>query len=160
MRNSVPVQRSSMRVAGFTLLELMIVIVVMSILVVSAVAAYDFAVVKTRRSAAASCLTEAAQAMERRYTTCLDYGKAPTGTPPACPAVANNTVPTCSNINQISRFYNAPAFFGAVAARTYTLQIVPVGPQLAKDKKCGTLRVNQVGNKTITGTATNVSDCF
>ena len=39
MRNSVPVQRSSMRVAGFTLLELMIVIVVMSILVVSAVAA-------------------------------------------------------------------------------------------------------------------------
>ena len=159
MPNSVPVQRSSVRVAGFTLLELMIVLIVMAILVTSAVAAYDFAVVKSRRSAAASCLMEASQAMERRYTSCLTYLQAPnTATPPVC--VANNAAPSCGNANQLSGFYNTPSFSGTPTARAYLLQIVPQGAQANKDKKCGTLRMNQAGTKTITGTATKVSDCF
>lgn len=149
MRNFIPGHRSIARASGFTLLELMIVLVIMAILVASAVAAYDFAVVKSRRSAAASCLMEAAQAMERRYTTALAYN-------------VPNTPPTCSNINQLSGFYNAPTFFGTVAARTYVLQIVPTvgGAQAAKDTKCGTLRVSQAGTKTKTGTAANASECF
>ncbi|MFT3898207.1 MAG: type IV pilin protein [Thermomonas sp.] len=148
------------RADGFTLLELMIVLVVMAILVASAVAAYDFAVVKSRRSAAASCLTEAAQAMERRYTTCLAYNSAPNAAiPPVC--AASNAPPSCGNATQLSRFYAAPSFFAGPAARTYTLQIVPVGPQLAKDKKCGTLRVDQAGTKSVTGTAlAKPSECF
>ena len=159
MPNTDPAHRSIARASGFTLLELMIVLVIMAILVASAVAAYDFAVVKSRRSAAASCLMEAAQAMERRYTTCLAYNSAPNGgTPPVC--AASNAAPTCSNINQLSGFYAAPSFFGAVAARSYTLQIVPGGVQAGKDTKCGTLRVSQAGTKTVTGSAANASECF
>lgn len=160
MRKFSIVQRS-MRAPGFTLLELMIVLVIMAILVASAVAAYTFAVVKSRRSAAASCLMESAQAMERRYTTCLAYNSAPnTATPPVCVA-SGNTPPTCGNINQISAFYRLAQFTGpTLAARSFTLTIVPQGVQATKDTKCGTLGINQQGNKTETGTASSASECF
>lgn len=163
MRNPVMTQLPKLRVQGFTLLELMIVLVVMAILVASAVAAYDFAVVKTRRSAAASCLMEAAQAMERRYTSCLTYTQMPnSATPPVCAAPSPATAaPTCGNMNQISAFYSIPPFTaGTLGTRTYTLTIVPQGVQATKDTKCGTLGINQAGTKTETGTASSASECF
>ena len=51
----------------------MIVVAIAGILMAIAVASYEFAVVKSRRSAAQGCLTEAAQYMERYYTTKLSY---------------------------------------------------------------------------------------
>ncbi|HEU5008531.1 MAG TPA: prepilin-type N-terminal cleavage/methylation domain-containing protein, partial [Jatrophihabitantaceae bacterium] len=50
---------------GFTLIELMVALAVAAVLTAMAIAAYDFANVKTRRGAAKGCLLEAAQAMER-----------------------------------------------------------------------------------------------
>ena len=66
---------------GFTLIELMVVVAIVAILATIAVASYEYAVTKSRRSAAANCLQERAQFMERYYTTNLTYVGAPS--PPA-----------------------------------------------------------------------------
>ena len=54
--------------AGFTLLELMIVVMIVAILAALAISGYDHATRKSRRAAAKGCLTEAAGALERYYT--------------------------------------------------------------------------------------------
>ena len=68
---------------GFTLIELMIVIAIVGILAVIAVSTYQDQIVKSRRAAAAACLQEGAQFMERYYTTNLTY--------------VNATAPTCAS---------------------------------------------------------------
>ena len=124
------------REAGFTLLELMIVVGIVAILTVMALASYDFATKKTRRNAAKACLTEGAQQAERFYTQNMTYDSVPT--------------PNCSA--DVTRFY-AISYNGTPSATSYTLQAVPRGKQ-ASDK-CGTLSVNE-HNRTTPTTA----DCW
>ncbi|WP_025983623.1 type IV pilin protein, partial [Xanthomonas phaseoli] len=69
--------------AGFTLIELMIVVAVIAVLAGIAMYNYQAAVVRAKRSAATSCLQSGAQYMERYYTTYMSYNNA--STPPALP---------------------------------------------------------------------------
>jgi len=125
------------RARGFTLLELMIVVIVIAILAILAVSSYQFANVKTRRNAAKGCLTQAAQYMERYYTTKMSYDD---GTEP--PQGPNDI---CDP--EVQKFYT----LGLVSdATTYTLDAVPTAAQ--KDPLCGTLSVDQTGAKGATGT--------
>ena len=123
--------RTRTRQAGFTLLELMIVVGIVAILTVAALASYDFATKKTRRNAAKACLTEGAQQVERFYTQNMTYDGAPT--------------PSCSA--DVERFYTI-GFTAAPSATDYTLQAVPQGKQ-ASDK-CGTMSVDAQNRKTPT----------
>lgn len=132
------------RARGFTLIELMITLAIVAILAGVAIASYDFAVVKSRRAAAASCLTERAQAMERFYTTNLTYLNAPA--PAACSA-------------EIQPQHYVVSFVAAPTATAYTLQVVPQGSQASSDTKCGTLSINAQGVKTESGSGT-VNDCW
>jgi type IV pilus assembly protein PilE len=115
---------------GFTLLELMIVVAIVAILASLAIAGYDFATRKTRRAAAQGCLTEAAQQMERFYTTHMTYTGA--------------VLPACSA--DVTQYYAVGFVAGEPTAATYTLQAVPQGPQ-AKDS-CGTMTLNDRTQKT------------
>lgn len=125
--------------AGFTLLELMITVAVVAILSSIAYGSYRDQVMKSRRSAAAVCLMERAQFMERFYTTNMTYANAPAPAP--CDAA-------------VAAHYGTPAFNGTPTARTYSLQIVPNagGVQARQDTKCATLRINQAGTRSVTGT--------
>jgi type IV pilus assembly protein PilE len=116
---------------GFTLIELLIAMACVAILVSIAVPSYNFAVVKARRGAAQACLTEAAQFMERWYTTQMTYAGAPN--------------PTCAN--DVAGHY-AIAFDGVPDATSYTIEIDPQGSQATAEDKCGTMTINQVGQKT------------
>ena len=131
-------------VTGFTLIELLVVIAIVGILATIAVSSYQDQVVKSRRAAAASCLQQGAQFMERYYTTNLSYVNAPR---PECDA-------------EVRAHYAQPSFVGTPAAKTYSLQIVPSGAQAAKDTLCGTLSINQQGVRGEGGTATSADQCW
>lgn len=127
---------------GFTLIEVMIVVAIVAILSTVAYASYTNQVVKTRRAAAAGCLQELAQFMERSYTTNMDY---PTALPGS----------QCQN--DLAGHYVFPA--PQVNGRTYTLAANPDGAQATRDTGCATLGVNQSGIKTVSGDKP-VQDCW
>ncbi len=64
---------SHTRAAGFSLIEIMVVVAIIGILASIALPAYNDHTRKTRRAAGASCVTAAAQQMERFYTTNPTY---------------------------------------------------------------------------------------
>ena len=129
---------------GFTLVELVIVVLIISVLAAIAYPAYQDSVVKTRRGAAKSCLLEAETFMQRYYTTNLRYDQ----TLAAVPVV----LPPCAAGTDVTNHYVVA--LTAVAPRAYTLTATPQGLQLAKDTDCGTLSVNSLGVKTRTGSGT------
>jgi len=132
---------------GFTLIELMIVVAVIAILASIAYPSYIEHVRKTRRSAAAACLLEQAQFMERYYTTNLTY----VGGDTALPATACKT--------DLASFYG----FGVSATPTataYNLVATARGAQL-RDLKCLNLGIDQKGTKTVSGSYSSTpTQCF
>lgn len=59
---------------GFTLVELMVVVAIIAIIAAIAFPSYQESVRKSRRTEARDMLLNAAQALERRYTTNNSYG--------------------------------------------------------------------------------------
>jgi len=117
------------RMAGFTLIELMVTVAIIAILAAIAYPSYTNHVRKTRRAAATACVLEGAQYMERFYTTNMTY--------------AGATLPSTACRSDLQNFYTVS--IAAQAATTYSIQAVPQGPQ-ASDS-CGTLSVTQTGAK-------------
>lgn len=122
---------------GFTLLELMTVLVIVAILTTLAVSAYDFAMRKSRRGAAQGCLTESAQYMERFYTTNLRYDQDTSGTAVSLPTCTSDPSP-----------YYAVSFVATPSASAFTIQAVPAGTQAVDT--CGTMTIDQNGTRTPT----------
>lgn len=121
------------RQAGFTLIEVMIVVTIIGILASVALPAYQEHVRSARRTAAMGCLMEQTHFMERFYSANMTYAGA---APAACPG-------------EVTQFY---AFnVGNLGATTYTLTANPAGDQ-ASDR-CGNLSVNETGNRTAAGGA-------
>jgi type IV pilus assembly protein PilE len=122
---------------GFTLLELMIAVVVVAILAAIAIPNYQSYIIKTRRAAAAACLLELSQFMERFYTVNLRYNQ---------PDDSAAALPNTQCQTDLGGYYNFA--IGASTARTYTLSATPQGAQLDKDPyKCGNLTIDQTGKK-------------
>jgi len=128
------------RQMGFTLIEIMIVVVIIAVLASIAYPSYQRYVVKSRRAAVAACLQQHAQLMERYYTTNLTYVGA--------------AAPNCEA--SLASFYNV-GFDGALAARSYSIRAVPTARQ--RDSLCGTLGLNAQGVRSITGTGT-LAECW
>ena len=138
----------TVRQSGFTLIELMITVAIVGILSAVAYPAYTQYIVRSNRSSAVSFVMNLAGKQEqynldsRQYTNQLSLlGAATVPT-----EVANNYSVTVTVDN-------------AVAPPVYNVTAMPTGNQLVRDTQCGTLSIDQTGNKTITGTST-VSRCW
>jgi type IV pilus assembly protein PilE len=141
------------RSTGFTLIELMIVVVIVSILATVGYPSYLDHVRKTRRSDAQAALLRVAQSLERCYTEYNAYNDA------GCAAVDGTGLATAYQATE-GGYYTLSAT--ALSASGFTLQAAPNGDQ-ANDK-CGRLRYNSAGQKGVTadanedGSAGNAAD--
>ena len=132
-----PSRFDTRRVAGVTLVELLIVVTIVAILAAIAIPSYTAYTVRTHRAAARACLSEAAQFMERSYTSNLTYVL------PAALALGCETEGGLNNHYTISE--------GVPTQRTYTLTATPTGAQATRDTACGTLGLTHIGTRTVSG---------
>lgn len=115
---------------GFTLIEVMIVVVVIGMLAAIAYPSYQDAIRKSRRADARAVLSELTQFMERVYTENNTY----------MPGGANPTLPfTESPRDGTSKYYDLS--LTAATATTYTLQALPKGSQSGD----GRLQISNTG---------------
>jgi type IV pilus assembly protein PilE len=136
--------RPSRAAAGFTMVELMIVVFIITLLAAIAYPTYMDQVVRVRRDAAKTCLSESAQFMERFYTTNLRFDQTLAGVPVA--------LPPCNSGTDVSNFYTIS--LTAIGQRNYTVTAVPKPAQASRDTTCGTLGLDNTGTKTESGTGT------
>ena len=127
------------RAAGFTLVELMIVVAIIAILAAIALPAYTSYITRTKRTAAESCLSEHANYMERYYTTNLNYAKDSAGTANTLPGL------DCAGPQRTGANYQYALASASTAA--YSITATPTGAQLTRDTTCGTLSIDQTGTR-------------
>ncbi len=132
-----------MRHRGFTLIELVIVMVIIGILIAVAVPSYNSYIQASRRADGKAALLNLAAQMERYFTTNNTYVGA---------TLAN----IGSSATSPSGYYNLS--ITSATASNYTIQAAPTGAQ-ASDSLCSTLTLNQLGQKGDTGTG-SVTDCW
>ncbi len=148
---------------GFTLIELMIVVVVIAILAAIAFPAYQESVAKSKRADAQGALMSLASSMERSYTENNNYCDVGTTAVANCggaagdsgaPTVHGSTVPLDGGV----AYYNLT--ISAVSPNTYTLTATRTG-SMASDK-CGDFTLTSVGAQNITNQSAGVtsSDCW
>lgn len=150
--NSSPCHTMSQRVkakaaAGFTLIELMIVVAIVGILGTVAYPSYVAYVQRGQRSEARTALLEAQQFMERFYVANSRYSSDAAGTTsPALPARLQN-VPQ-----------NGPRYtlsVSTVTLNSYTLTAAHTGTD-----SCGDLTLTNTGVKGRSGTTPSIQDCW
>lgn len=131
--------RWNMKQHGFTLIELMIVVAIIGILAGIAYPSYQRYVLKSNRVEAQAILTETAQLMERRFTTCGTYSTNATCTTAAAPTSAVQPIGATGGAIR----YNIDFATGSPTAVAYTLQATAVNAQT--NDTCGNLTLTNTG---------------
>jgi type IV pilus assembly protein PilE len=117
---------------GFTLIELMIVVVIIAVLASIGYPMYQQQVQTARRADGKAALMGAAQRMERCFTQNATYED--------CVAFPFTSPDGYYQIDD-----------DELTENTFTIEATPVGPQVA-DTRCGTLSMTHDGQRAATGT--------
>lgn len=142
--------KSARQIVGFTLVEVMIVVAIVAILSAIAYPSYQEYVRRSKRADARTQLLEVSQYMQRFYSQNDRYDQAndAAGTAISLP-VALTTVPR--GVDPTVADYTIGFQDGTLNARGFTLEAVPrTGGPMVGDK-CGTLRINNVGRRSVNG---------
>ena len=145
-------QTAGQRLAGgFTLPEVLIVMVVIGLLAAVAVPSYRSYMLRAYRADARLVLLEAAQWMERHYTLSQRYDQTAQAAVIDSTALANaglGRAPKGSSGTGVR--YNI-SFSAGPTTTGYTLQAVPTGSQTG-DTGCGTLTLDNLQVRGVSGT--------
>lgn len=134
---------------GFTLIEVMIVVVIVAILAAVAIPSYQDSIRKTRRADAKEALTRIAALQERYFFTRNSYGT----------LAQLGLVPDGVLILQSNDGHYNVALVGGVmcdGSPCYRVTATATGAQL-NDTRCHQLSINHVGQKTANATDTSVN---
>lgn len=124
--------KSAKRSAGFTLIELIVVVAIIAIIGTIAVANYEDYITRGRRTDATAALMEMANLQTRFYSNNLRY----TGTIASLPYPAQS----------MENYYDLSIL--SISTTTFSLRATAKGLQLAKDTDCPTIDFTALGAKT------------
>jgi len=161
-------------VRGFTLIELMIVVMVAAIIAAIAIPQYGAYVTRAKRAEAKRTLSEAAQFLERNYTGsgCYSYS-----TTAACISLSGAVV-SLPTVLQRAPAEGKQSYAVAVqftnSGQAFTLTATPCASASCSgsfdnfsDADCGNFQLNNtgaravvIGSTTYSGTATQVATCW
>jgi type IV pilus assembly protein PilE len=143
------------RSSGFSLIELMVTVVIVSVLVGMAVPSYIDKVRKSRRTEAKTALLDLAGREERFYNTNNTYSSTPSD-------LGYGAVAAAFPMSVGNGYYTVNVAFTAyvvgppAVAPTYTITATPIGNQ-TKDTACANFTLTSTGLQTSTP---NLTDCW
>ena len=142
-----------MKKNGFTLIEMMIVLIILGVLIMVALPAYQNSVIKSNRVAGRGVLMDLASRQEQFFINNKSYTN----------SLTDLGLPADYYVdNQAERVALADAIYqinlSTVGGNGYTLSAVPLNRQ-TKDTQCQSLTLNGIGQKTESGTLT-ASECW
>lgn len=130
---------------GFTLLELLITLTIISILAAIAYPIYSTHIIKAHRTEAQIALMQAAAKLERYYIE-NNY------------SYANATLAKLKIDTTTAEGFYA-LMIPTITNSSYFLQATPIGKQARNDLHCGSLTLNNLGQQGISGTG-KPSECW
>jgi type IV pilus assembly protein PilE len=152
-----------MRMRGFTMVEILIVMLVVAILAAIAIPSYSAYIVRGQRSAAKAVLLQTAQAMERYYTANGNYYPAGAATLPLPLVAGTAACLALAPMDSSTATYCIGGAPGGPVAGGFVLSATPCGDGGAgcpananasfNDAQCDVLTLDNVGNKGALGGA-------
>lgn len=136
------------RVGGFTLVELMVVVVIVAVLATIALASYSWATTRARRAAVQSHMQDIASRQEQLLLDARAY---------AGSAASPGLPPLPEEVN--GHYTVAVTADNAATPPSFLITATPAGSQASSDTRCATLTLDQAGTRTESGSGT-VADCW
>lgn len=133
--------------SGFTLIELMITIAIVSIVAAIAIPSYSSHMVKTRRAAASSCLLELSQVLERGFVGNNSFVFDIDGDGNRAEGVNETLSGQC--VTDTENFYDYS--LATLSKTAYKLTATPTPAQY--DPACEALSIDQAGKLSVSGDA-------
>ena len=136
------------KVQGFSLIELMVVVVMVAILAAIAIPAYQDNVLKGKRSDAKAALSEMASLQEQYFMDNKTY---------------TSTMTDLGYKASGGKFYSEGGYYEisvtSASGTAYALQAVATGKQL-DDSKCKTFKLDSLGQESSLDSSDIASDCW
>lgn len=130
-------------ISGFSLFELLIVLAIVAILTVIVYPSYSTYITKVRRANAVVAILDLAARMEQYYENHNSYLGA--------------TAQKLGVKNNLDNFYIMK--INEKNATVYLLEATPINAQAKADQNCGSLILDQLGERMITGKG-DVNECW